>query len=710
MDALRSIPDSVAAVRAGLRHVVRELLNGKVQISYIGPDADPTPTRMATTSSATSSSTATPGSGPVPNDKLPSPWGFITSGYALGLLLMAVILNRIAHVVVPPRQTGRRRQPRRIWHALFPINVSATHTRLISRVPSIALLGTALFLLLVALVQAAGIWEPLAPAGTWGGMWYVQMCRWAAGKEMSFVCWTTYIAVCVAMVMNTLTRGLEGGGSEGPHSFNLFGYSFLLHIYASPIMHTQTPKQPLPTEDMPPSRPDKHVLITIILPLLQLTILHILAVNKRWSRQRLIPTTVCGLLSIVHFGYVTLFSASSYPFFTYLNSLLESFLVGVILLTCTLHFTTRLLLQGQIVLNPFSEDGGIAHQSLLPSRADDYAVALLKLGSACIEATAMAGFGNEVSPIHTPDTLYITQSGVPTIPSASGPHGFAREIKNVHALEHELGSTSAWIDANWTREGWKFLQRISDLGRGVWGAVWRRCRGRRCGVDDQDGGGGAMVVASAAARTRIQAREVEDVHAVYARYLLGQAVLSDDEDDEFRFEEVEDVSGSESEMSENEQDSDVDESIDADVSAPELYADLARRSLQPRSRHTTRSPSPPTGTSSALTPMLIAHLTSPVRAAPLTRHRYTQLARPEPDSTWLTHLRDVQRPIKSGHGQGAIGSGDDDPRRNCVVCTVEPRAVICWPCRCLALCDDCRSNLASRMGAGKHQCPCCRRR
>ncbi|KAG9101605.1 hypothetical protein FS749_005485 [Ceratobasidium sp. UAMH 11750] len=270
MDALRSIPDSVAAARAGLRNVVREILNGRVQISYIGPDTDPTPTRMTTAPSASSS--AVHGSGPVPNDKLPSPWGFVTSGYALGLLLMAIILNRIAHVVVPPRQTGRRRQPRRIWHALFPINVSATHTRLVSRAPSIALLGTALFLLLIALVQAAAIWEPLATKsedGTWSGMWYVRACRWAAGKEMSFVCWTTYIAVCVAMVMNTLTTGLEGGGAEGSHSFNLFGYSFLLHIYASPIMHTQTSKQPLPTEDTPPSRPDKHVLITIILPLLQ---------------------------------------------------------------------------------------------------------------------------------------------------------------------------------------------------------------------------------------------------------------------------------------------------------------------------------------------------------------------------------------------------------------------------------------------------------
>ncbi|QRV72778.1 hypothetical protein RhiJN_00792 [Ceratobasidium sp. AG-Ba] len=642
MDTLRSIPDSLAAVRSGLRHVVRELLNGKVQISYVGPDSDPTPSYTTITPAPTATSSAATGSGPVPNDKLPSPWGFITSGYALGLLLMAVILNRIANVVVPPRQVVRRRHQRRIWHALFPVNVSATHTRLASRAPSIALLSTALFLLIISLVQAAGVWEPLASASSWSDMWYVRLCKWAAAKEMSYVCWTTYIAVCVAMVMNTLTRGLEGPGSDGPHSFNLFGYSFLLHIYASPIMHIQSPKQPLPTENTPPSRPDKHVLITIILPLLQLTILHILAVNKRWSNQRLIPTTICGLLSITHFAYVTLFSTSSYPFFTYLNSLLESFL-------------------GQIILNPFSADGGIVHESLLPSRADDYAVALLKLGSACLEATAMAGFGNEVSSIHTPETLFISQSGVPSLPPSSTAHGFAREIKNVHALEHDLGSTGAWFDIQWTREGWKFLQRVSDLGKGVWGAVWRRCRRRVC-----DPGEEMVVAARPTTRRKLSSRDMENVHEMYARYLLGQAVLSDDEDDEFRFEEVDDVDESGSDFDEDEG-SDEDADPNADVSAPELYTDL----VSARARPNTRSPSP----SVALTPMLIAHLTSPAREAPITRRRYTQLSRPEPDMAWLARLREV-RPINSSTG-GAIG-GEDDPRRNCVVCTVEPRAHREW--------------------------------
>ncbi|GAA5847210.1 hypothetical protein JCM3766R1_001836 [Sporobolomyces carnicolor] len=60
----------------------------------------------------------------------------------------------------------------------------------------------------------------------------------------------------------------------------------------------------------------------------------------------------------------------------------------------------------------------------------------------------------------------------------------------------------------------------------------------------------------------------------------------------------------------------------------------------------------------------------------------------------------------------------------CVVCTVEPRTVILWPCRCLALCESCRDALALRTtasapgsgdsvgnpgaGTGGNLCPTCR--
>ncbi|KAF8311681.1 uncharacterized protein EI90DRAFT_937241 [Cantharellus anzutake] len=83
--------------------------------------------------------------------------------------------------------------------------------------------------------------------------------------------------------------------------------------------------------------------------------------------------------------------------------------------------------------------------------------------------------------------------------------------------------------------------------------------------------------------------------------------------------------------------------------------------------------------------------TSPPRA--LTRSGYSLL------SSTLA-LRQARRPPSEQ---------ENDPLRfNCVICTVEPRVVIFWPCRCLALCDECRSGLAARSSSGKHTCPCCR--
>ncbi|GAA6058886.1 hypothetical protein JCM10212_002830 [Sporobolomyces blumeae] len=58
----------------------------------------------------------------------------------------------------------------------------------------------------------------------------------------------------------------------------------------------------------------------------------------------------------------------------------------------------------------------------------------------------------------------------------------------------------------------------------------------------------------------------------------------------------------------------------------------------------------------------------------------------------------------------------------CVVCTVEPRTIILWPCRCLALCEYCRNALAQKLAApvltsvtgvplsnGANLCPTCRK-
>lgn len=80
----------------------------------------------------------------------------------------------------------------------------------------------------------------------------------------------------------------------------------------------------------------------------QLTMIHFLGIRKRWSRQRLIPTTICSLLTLFHFNFVLFTRPSSYPLLNYLPSLLETLLLIVTLLTCALNILTQLLLEGEV--------------------------------------------------------------------------------------------------------------------------------------------------------------------------------------------------------------------------------------------------------------------------------------------------------------------------------------------------------------------------
>lgn len=97
--------------------------------------------------------------------------------------------------------------------------------------------------------------------------------------------------------------------------------------------------------------------------------------------------------------------------------------------------------------------------------------------------------------------------------------------------------------------------------------------------------------------------------------------------------------------------------------------------------------------------LLLAHLTHSPTQPPLTRSAYTSLLQPRTSSTSFdtADLHLAQTILNRRHSQPPPTTfSDDTTRRLCVVCCTEERNVICWPCRCLCLCMDCREHLASR--------------
>lgn len=606
-----------------------------------------------------------------------APWTFLTSSYAISLLLMAIVINRIQHIVAPVHEvhaTGLGS-----WRSkLLPIDPTSTRTRFLIRSISLYLLWKSLICQAIILLQAFDLYPSssvFAPLGQSIGM-----------LSMVDVCWSSFVAVCAAMTINTFTRSLDGSSSSS--SFNLPQYAFLLHLYSSPLGSVfNRVSDPLAGKRLAP-RPNRHVLVTIFLPLLQLTMLHTQGVWKRYSRDSLIPTSICGLLGLLHFAH-TFWTKQIiyYPLLQLVPSGLELILVLMIAFTMGLNIVSQLLTTGRVA-RPLFGPGANA----LPSRDEEYALALVRLGTSCVDATSVAGLGNEVATVNSAKTkegtLRLGQSEVEAIElpeyarkSTRGRrkvNPFTVEIKTIRAASNE---GEMWINVIWIKELGKFGLALWKFARGVWMMV----RGRRpsppSNVDVLE-----LIREETPPRRLSEDRQPD----VYRQFLSGEAIA--DGDSEFEPDDDDD---------DHTLDSDSDGSLESrSTRSPSVEREHAEESGGLFIEHSERASTP-------IAPVLLAHLTTS-SSSPLTRRRYSSL---------LNKNDQTEDGVSSAHAISRTEYSHSSPARPidleinhklCVICMTSDRAIICWPCRCLSMCEDCRSNLASRTGPSRHTCPCCR--
>ncbi|EJF66350.1 hypothetical protein DICSQDRAFT_166043 [Dichomitus squalens LYAD-421 SS1] len=572
---------------------------------------------------------------------------------------------------------------------MLPVDFSSTFSRAMFRVPSLYFLGKAVLIWTVLLLRAN---DPKLFTRT---TWLSAVGNWVQDKPMEDICWSTFVSACLALCIGTLTTGLEGLNINDHAPFNLFAFAFQLYVESAAARH--------PKEGEQKAAPNVHVVITIIIPLFQLTVMHCLEIKRRWTNWRLAFSAASGLFALLHFHYVQWFSTTPFPLTTYAARVVESIMFSIITLTVALNALTQLLSEGTITRPVFG------HSALMPKWDEDFNVALFRLGTASMEATAVAGLGNEVGGVASArpvdvalarkreretvrGEIEIDRTGVSGLSPAYEQRGrrrvfkkgFANEITDVKV---KAASTDFWVNTvlnvAWQRHLGAFLLSAWRASRRVWGAAAAKVRG------------------SPASRERSPSVQVMDVRPgrqsvvdvdPYERFVRGESV-SDDEDDEFHpDDEGTPQPDTELATSSDEEESEVE---DDSVEQVQLYADLSKSDV-------------------GSAPLLLAHMTDK-SASPLTRRGYKRLvsgpsqARAKDDvDDWDEFVSDRRRAKRI-----ALPPPDEDPAsenaRACVICTVEPRDIICWPCRCLALCDDCRNNLASRSSASKHTCPCCRR-
>lgn len=414
-------------------------------------------------------------------------------------------------------------------------------------------------------------------------------------------------------------------------------------------------------------RPNAHIIITILLPLLQLIVMHCLEIKHSWSRYRLAFSAAGGIFAVLHFHYVVWFSTIPYPLTTYAARVVETIMLSIITVTVALNGLTQLLSEGTISRPLF------AHAALMPRPDEDFNVALFRVGTASMEATAIAGLGNEVGGItsarqkdialaHKRESvrgeLDIDRSGVSGISPAYEQRGkkrivkkgFANEITNVKV---KAATTDFWmntvLNVAWQRHLATFLASAWRAARRLWTAGMAKARGRGL---ERARSPSVVLLDGPASGTRSEDGDP------YERFLRGESV-SDDEDDF----QPEDERTPESDTSDQEEDATDTDDVDAGRGEQaQLYADLASDATS--------------------APLLLAHITDS-SSSPLTRRAYRRLVSgpqraPNGSDQWEDFVLERRQAKRSTLQDEDLLS---ESARACVICTVEPRDIICWPCR-----------------------------
>ncbi|KZT53492.1 hypothetical protein CALCODRAFT_51024 [Calocera cornea HHB12733] len=584
----------------------------------------------------------------------------------------------------------------------------------------------------VMLAQAGGFYPvPTASAGAaagshaWLGHALAALGLWVGKMKFDDACWSAYKAVCCAMLVGTFLGNLEGR-MGGEVSFNLFPFAMLLYTHCSLVPSLLRPSAAAADPAAMQPRPSAHAVLTILMPFSLMLALHVMGVSRRWAGRKLLPGAVFGLLGQAHFLYVITHQIRAYPAFSFLGGILELLFLLAILLSLLLRALTQLLLDGS--LSPSI----LGHPAGLPGWEDDWGVAVLKLAQAGLyDLSRRAGLANELVELNEQarePEVHLSKTRaellLPALPSSSVPgsgqarapqFGFNREIRSIKVRADAERAGGVYGFSELARASWRLLRTVGAVARGVhrrWilkphepagegegEGVEREGRGALSGAGVEGGVGGGS-------GEGVDAEGEEE--RVWRRFLQG-VEEDEDEDEDWRADGTDEDEEGEEDDSEGADPARDGQSADEGADVREeypLYSDL----LQPLA-----SLDQPDPAALSLAPVLVAHLTSPHA---LTRRRYQALMLHPPDTSassdpnaadtaeWRAFL--AQR--RSERSQAQVDwARSSETALMCAVCMSEPRAVVCWPCRCLAMCDECRAGIAARFVLrGQHTCPCCR--
>jgi len=488
--------------------------------------------------------------------------------------------------------------------------------------------------------------------------------------------------------------------------------------------------------------PPEVLYISLISALGHLTS-HILGVFNRQERYRLLSTGIWGVAFLSGFAWALIFRSESGAVLNFPTVCVVGFIPHLLIFTgifvCAGIYALALVLTLLFPPPGVSESpsfragldnlqANLTLGTITINNSDDFYTTLLKLGFQCLTAASEATYLNEGRVVRLPAWTWLEDQRTKVLDSqrklgiggggaapgligtgvGKGPYSQERkDVKGIMAPKKGRNGTgsSRWAGAGEMMRGVSVLL-VSLTSR--WTPILFRARGR----DPPD----SPEAVHAAQSPALGPEEEEDTDSVslYTRFIgniEGPLWADSDTSGDFQPDHSIDDDASTVISAASDLGSLTDFAYDSDDSQPSGTRTPTQSHPYP-SRESSSSPSPPQSPFSEIfsTPADLATLLDPqtpedrAQAQALGRHlkapniltrssyRSTNGASASLESIILQQRRSSSATASSSYS-------------SCVVCQSATRTIIVWPCRCLALCEDCRVCLAHN---NYKSCVCCR--
>lgn len=567
---------------------------------------------------------------------------YLFSPYASGCLLMAILLNRIV-VFASARRTPNTENA---VHA-NGVNWKRNLLRISIRVLMIYYISTSLMYLLAQY--------------SYHNSFKAAFQNSAKLLPLDSFLWKVFTCICISQITETFLSVTAGQDPLSETGITLFEHSLAFQ------------------ENITSKTPSPQLLFIVSIALLSQLNIHILKLTNL-TKYQLIPSSVLGISMVGYYIY-NAFNKSllAFPKSILMITIIPQLSLTAILILCFAIYYLAVLFSGDASRLRYTTMMDNLSSSLNLQLNDDFNSTLMRFGTIVFNAIDKDEYVNELPPIIAPQATYLEKSYL---------SGYLTKFEAADEYSKPQPSESG------RRSGSKVYKRL------------------------------ALCLSLVRSLMKLLVPE-RFKYAGKSSSKLGNTATSDspntlvemdielDDDEEY-------CSDSGSELDPLEYDSEVGEEDDFAVAAgglaearafnrqvPNRGADNSLISELFNEHDILELINPTEPEQQSFISSLRTHLNSATR---LTRSSYA-LCNQDGILSEIIRERRHQHHTHDEHGEGKHHTHDEHDEYgegsvlSCVICQMQPREIIIWPCKCFAICETCRISLGVR---GFKICVCCR--